>query len=327
MGLFSRVPRALVASAAPFRGQRDNRDYSDEAWQLRALRYYNHTGEVRFCSQFYARMMARVRFFPATIETDGTVKAIESGPAVDALDRIQGPDGGRQRVQYDYGRLMFVTGEGALFVNSTTGGGDNERESWRFLWRGELRKDPDSDITWRVNGKGERVEQGTAYRMWTPHPERSDWAASPLRAVLDIAEELNILTAAVRATAVSRMLNGMLMLPSEISPQPMGPGADEDPQQSVFLAAFIEHIKAQIEDPAAAEAKAPFLLEGAYEYLDRVKWIQMHDPQSDYLERDLRIEAIKRLALGLDMPPEALEGFPNTNHWAAQQIQWDMWRA
>jgi hypothetical protein len=318
MRLFSRTPRALVASAAKITSATRN-EQNTEAWQNRALRYYNTCGEVNFCSKFYARMMARVRFFPAEMDDDGSLKAIESGRPVEILDRIQDPGGGRTRIQFNYGRLMFVTGEGALFVTD----GDNER--WRFLWRDEVDTD-DRGVTWRKNAKGQRVERGTAYRMWTPHPEHSERADSPLRAVLDIAEELNLLTAAVRSTAVSRMLAGMLLLPSEVSPPPLEPGKDDDPEQSPFLQMFITHTRAQIEDPGSAEAKIPFLLEAAYDYLDQVRWIQMHDPQSDYLERDLRIEAIKRLALGLDMPPEALEGFSNTNHWAAQQIQWDMWR-
>ena len=33
------------------------------------------------------------------------------------INRIQEAGGGRERIQYDYGRLMFVTGEAALFVN------------------------------------------------------------------------------------------------------------------------------------------------------------------------------------------------------------------
>jgi hypothetical protein len=322
VGLFRRTPRALVASATRLTSSNKQNGRDVEAWQQRALRYYNTNGEIRFCSAFYARMLARVRFFPATVENDGTLEQIEFGPAVDILDRIQDPGGGRRRIQYDYGRLMFVTGEGALFVSE-----DDGTERWRFLWRDELELDDRTGVAWRKNAKGARIEQGTAYRMWTPNPTHSDLADSPIRAVLDIAEELNILTAAVRATAVSRMLNGMILLPTEVSPPPEESGQDDDPQKSPFLSMFTEHVRAQIEDPASAEAKVPFLLEAAYEYLDQVRWLQLHDPQSDYLERDLRIEAIKRLGLGLDMPPEALEGFSNTNHWAAQQIQWDMWRS
>ena len=52
-----------------------------------------------------------------------------------------------------------------------------------------------------------------------------------------------------------------------------------------------------------------------------------HDPETDYLERDLRIEAIERMALGLDMPPEVLLGMTDANHWTAKSVQHDMWRS
>jgi len=45
------------------------------------------------------------------------------------------------------------------------------------------------------------------------------------------------------------------------------------------------------------------------------------------MEKDLRTEAIKRLALGLDMPPEALLGMTDANHWTAKQVMHDMWRS
>ena len=322
MRLFGRSPRALVGSASKLPGLGSVEAAAqtrEEGWQWRALSIYDRVGEIRYTSQFYARQLARITIFPARIEDDGQLSRITEGPEVEMLNRIQEAGGGRERLQYDYGRLMFVTGEGALFVNL------EGPENWRFLWKGELIKEDNEAVTWRKNAAGEKVEAGTAWRFWTPHPRHSDLADSPLKAVLDIADELTVLTAAVHATAVSRVLNGMLLLPSQVSPPPPE-GPDEDPEQSPFMQMFTEHIRAQIENPATAEAKVPFVLEADYDYLDQVRWLQMHDPKADYLERDLRIEAIKRLGLGLDIPPEALEGFSNTNHWAAQQILWDMWR-
>jgi hypothetical protein len=318
-----RARRALIGSAAKLTTQET--EYVkrlQQPWQNRCLGYYNTVGEINFASKFYARMLARVLYYPATKNADGTLTKIEGGPAVDLLDRIQDPGGGRRRLQYDYGRLMFVTGEGVLLVTNE----NTDLERWRFVWRDEVvvrdgvafRK----DATGQVTG-----EQGTAYRMWTPHPINSDLADSPLHAVLDIAEELLILTTAVRSTAVTRLLNGVLLLPTEAAPAPFEEGLDEDPEVSPFLQRLTEHIAAQIENPGAAEARAPFLLEAGYEYLDQVRWLELHNPQTDYMERDLRIEAIKRLALALDMPPEALLGMSDVNHWTGQQVQWDMWRA
>jgi hypothetical protein len=319
--------RALVASAAKLAAA--NAAYQkrqQEPWQYRALAQYDNIGEVRFCSQFYARMLSRVDFFPATLNADGKLEQIKDGLAPELLDRIQDPGGGRKRIQYDYGRLMFVTGEGIL-LGTGLDDEDHAHEKWRFLWRGEVHIDDQTGAATRRDSFGALTsETGTGYRMWTPHPMWSDRADSPMRAVLDIGEELLLLTAAVRSTAVSRVLKGLILVPSEIAPAPPEDGLDEDPELNVFTQKLIEHITAQIENPGSAEAQTPLYMEGGYDYLDRVRWVQLHDPATDYMEKDLRLEAIDRLALGLDLPPEALKGLSDANHWTGQQVKWDMWQ-
>ena len=318
------MPRALVASATkltakntPAAGRR-----VDLPWQERALSYYDLIGELRFCSQFYARMLSRVEFFPATRDADDKLTRITSGPALDLFDRIQDPGGGRSQIQYNYGRLMFITGEGVLLVT----GEETDEEKWRFLWREEVVMD--GDVAVRRDMTGDPTdERGKGYRMWTPHPRWSEWADSPLKSVLDIAEELIVLTAAVRSTAVTRLLNGILAYPTEIAPiGDEDENMDDDPERNPFLQKFIDHIQSQIENPGSAAARVPFLWEGGYEYLDRIKWIEMHNPATDYMEKDLRAEAIDRLALALDLPPEALKGLSDANHWTGQQVKWDMWQ-
>ena len=144
---------------------------------------------------------------------------------------------------------------------------------------------------------------------------------------MDICEELLILTQSVRSTAVTRMTNGIMVFPSEISPSSPEPGGDEDPENNILLQDWMTHVQNQKENIGSAEAAVPFLFEAAYEYLDRVQWIKTHDPATDYMEKDLRLEAIKRMALGMDMPPEALLGMTDANHWTAKQVMHDMWRS
>lgn len=324
--------RALTAAAAKLQG-RDSETYRrmSEPWQLRALSYYDVIGEIRFASQFYAKLLSKVRYYPARQLPDDRKEPITDGAPVEILHKIQDPGGGRSRLQYDYGRMMFVTGEGVLFGDRL----DSEEERWRFLWKDEVRR--------RDDGMYERVrydkqpfsppQVGQAYRLWTPHPRHSDMPDSPLHSVMDIAEELIILTAAVRATAVSRMTNGVFILPSELSPNQYGVPddddyiGDEDPETSVLMSDYIEHATAQIENPGTAEAALGFTLEGAYEYVDRIRWMATHDPQTDYMEKELRTEAVRRLALGLDFPPEFLLGMTDANHWTARQVVYDMWRS
>jgi hypothetical protein len=179
----------------------------------------------------------------------------------------------------------------------------------------------------RVNWEQEETDEvGVAYRFWTPSPRWSDQADAPMRAVQDICEELLILTLGVRATALTRLTNGIIKIPTQLSPNPLSSGMDEDPEQNPWLADWMEHVAAQIDNPGSVEARIPFLVEGDYEYLDQLQWMKTHDPATDYMERDLRKEAIERLALSLDMSPEDLLGYTNANHWTGRQVQLDRWR-
>lgn len=289
-------------------------------WQLRSLSYYDTIGEINFTSKFLARQISRVRFYPARRLPDGTTEPIEDGPPVELLNQIQDPGGGTTQVQYDYGRLMFVTGEGVLF-------GYDGGTRWKFLWKDEVKRDDTTGEFYRVNSQQEDTgEHGQAYRLWSPHPRWSDWADAPMRAVQDICEELLLLTLAVRSTALTRLTNGIFVIPQEISPAPLTVGLDEDPEQNAFLSDWMEHVSNQIENPGSASARVPFLFEGAAEYLKEVQWIKTHDPATDYMEKDLRDECIKRLALSLDMSPEDLLGYTNANHWTGRQVQLDRWR-
>lgn len=312
--------RALTASAVKLSARETS--YSkrlSQPWQLRSLGYYDTIGEINFTAKFLARQISRVRFYPARLLDDQTLEPIESGAPVEILNQIQDPGGGRSQIQYDYGRLMFVTGEGVLF-------GYDEGRRWKFLWKDEVRRTDDGQYV-RLNTEQQPTDEvGVGYRVWTPHPRHSDLADAPMRAVQDIAEELLILTMGVRATALTRLTNGVFAFPTQLSPNPLAVGLDEDPQVNPFLSDWIEHVSAQIEDPSSVEARIPFLLEADYEYLDRVQWIKTHDPATDYMERDLRKEAIERLALSLDMSPEDLMGYTNANHWTGRQVQLDRWR-
>ena len=291
--------------------------------QLRALTYYDQIPELHFASHFLARMMSRVRYFPALLDDNGKIVEITEGPPVERLNRIQDPGGGRSQIQYRYGLLQTVTGEGVLFGYRI----ETEQERWKFLWKDEVKiRDDGSAIRLDAHQK-ETSDVGVAYRMWTPHPRHSDEPDSAVFAVMDICEELLALTASVGATARTRLTNGVMILPLEAIPSNPEPGEDEDPEANPFLSDFIDHISNQIESPGSAEARVPFLYTPPYEYADRVQWIKTHDPATDYMEKDLRTEAIRRMALGMDMPPEALLGMTDANHWTAKQVMHDMWRS
>lgn len=328
--------RSITASAYKIGGGNSEKgsDYSrrqELIWQERSLEYIRIVPELNFASRFYPRMMKQLRLFPALRNAQDQRKEITSGVPVEVLNRVSDPGGGKTQILGNYGRLMFATGEGILFGR----GLNTERERWSFVWNKEVRVDVDSQnrvrsITHRL-ANGEEVvygpEEAVCYRMWTPDPGFSSMAEAPMQAALEVAEELITLTKSVQATATTRLLNGLLFMPSEIAPPPDAPQNADDPEADPWASDFIEHIETQIQEPGTARARVPLISWVAGEQIQNIKWIQLHDPQTDYMERELRKEAITRLAYGLDMPPEALTGLGNTNHWAAMQILAEMWKS
>ena len=312
--------RALTASAVKLTARETS--YSkrlSQPWQLRTLGYYDTIGEINFTAKFLARQIARIRIYPARLLEDLTTVPILEGPPVEIMNQLQDPGGGNSQYLFDYGRQMFLTGEGVLF-------GYDEGTKWKFLWKDEVKRREDGSYV-RIDFQQQETDEiGVGYRFWSPHPRWSDMPDAPMRAVQDICEELLILTLGVRATALTRLTNGIITLPTQLSPNPLTSGMDEDPEQNVLLSEWIEHVSAQIDDPGSVQARIPFLLEGDYEYLDKLTWVKTHDPATDFMEKDLRKEAIERLALSLDMSPEDLLGYTNANHWTGRQVQLDRWR-
>jgi hypothetical protein len=312
--------RALIASGQRL-NERENayQKRLSQPWQLRALSYYDTIGEINFTSKFLARQISRVRFYPAKRQPDGTTEPIEDGLPVELLSQMQDPGGGTTQYLFDYGRLMFVTGEGVLFAY-------DQGRRWKFLWKDEV-KLGDDGLWDRLNSEQQPTgERGQAYRIWSPHPRWSDWGDSPMRATQDICENILLLTLGQRSTALTRMTNGILWVPQEFDFDPITTGMDEDPQQSPFMSDYMEHAQNQIENPGSAAARVPFTAIVPGDWIQAATWMKTHDPATDYMEKDSLEYQIKRLALSLDMSPEDLLGYTDANHWTGRQVQLDRWR-
>lgn len=160
--------KALTASAFKVDG-REKSAYMkrlSEGWQQQALFHYDAIPELHFAAGFLARMMSRVRYYPATLGSDGKLTEITEGPPVERLNKIQDPGGGRSQVQFRYGLLQFVVGEGVLFGYRL----ETEQERWKFLWKEEVKFRDDGSAVRLNMEKQETDDVGVGYRYWTPHP-------------------------------------------------------------------------------------------------------------------------------------------------------------
>lgn len=349
-----RVPvqerRGLTAA-----GQRIAEDAGDarkyrrisQPWQQSVFTYYNTVPECWFPAQFYARSLSMIRIYAARRDEQGEVKELPaSDPAAKLLARIRDPSGGTSQLFAAYGRLRFLIGECFLVVTQK-----GKAERWECLSNREIRAyENDRAKFVRVRAPGldpeeleddekqdliqfeplvdgetanlsSRKTQAVVWRLWRRHPEFSYWADAPTRAVVDLYEELILLQLAVRARAKSRLANaGILLLAQELDFSV--PGEDKDDQkQDSFMDRLQRAMTTPIRDPGSAKAVVPIVGRIPAELMDKAyALIKIHDPKETYPEEGLRNECVRRISMGLDMPPETLLGMSDVNHWGSWQI-------
>jgi len=344
-----------VLTAASYRISRNSQtDLAavHEPWQTRAFNYYDALGEVHYSSQFYAKGLSGVRFFPARKDPNGDLVEIESGQELDIFNELQDLGGGTKELQTTYGRLRFIAGECYLLIapdeDAMTGKRcemvsldelrvDTSGAFSRFYAPGLSSEQMRSVET--TLSKAERLKDNffkplpsdtEVYRLWRKHPRFSALADSPMRSCLDICEELLLFTQVVRARVRSRLASsGILLLAEEMGLPPLEPTGDEDMMLEPLTRDLIAAAMASIKNPGAAEAVVPIIMRVKGEYLkEGAGWahIKIHDPKDTYPETGLRDEQIRRLAISLDFDPAELLGTSDVNHWGSWMIDENRWK-
>lgn len=342
-----RKRRVLTASAARVRPKAPEFQRVQKPWQARIWDYYDGIGEVKEASHFYGRLLSKIEVYAAVLSDDGeSILRVTDETVVAALERIQDGTGSRSKIQARYGVLRFTVGECWLTCTFRDGG-----EEWEVLSLSELEVRDGKYVRHRGDGFDEETYeepptgadpsdgQMAAWRLWKSHPHRSGDADSPMRGVLEICEQILILTRAVRAQARSRLRTaGLLILPDEITllsqqPVPLDPttgeevpqgDADEDLEEDPFSETFQRAMIEPIEDETAASAVVPLLARAPGEWLDKVRYVTFND--GNYPEGEQIRQALQRLELGLDMPVGVLSGVGSMNHWSAWAVSREAWQ-
>jgi hypothetical protein len=320
------APKALVASAVRMPGDvsrvyRKNADWQGEAW-----RHYDNCGELRYASNWQANVLSRATLHAAKRTPEG-ILASKEGPAVDAMvDLFDGPDGQSQMLSA-IGLHLFVAGE-CYLVGRKPDPTRSERgaeDIWEIVGTEEMKH---RGRRWSIDyGDGkpplELGDDAVILRIWRPHPRKRIEADSPVRAVIGILSELEYLSRHIMAQITSRLAGaGLLMLPSSISfpTPPAGSNLPEGANSAdIFMATLGESMMTPIKDPGDPSAIVPIVVTAADDAIDKTKHITFWS-ELNGTAIEMRTEAIRRLALGLDMPPEVLLGTANLNHWGAWQM-------
>jgi len=277
----------------------------EKGWQ-----YHDTVAELRYVANWVGNMMSRARLVVMRIDGDAHVP-VTDGPAAEVLDAYFGGQQGQEQMLRATGVNLTITGE----LYHAVVGAD---EQWYVLPSGSVQQDRAKRLTARIGSR--RVQLGDSdmvIRVWTPHPRNADEADSPVRSNLSNLEEVRRTTEHVAAQLDSRLAGaGLLLLPSEIqfaAPAGIDPQAN---QADAFMQVLGEAMTTPIKDRSSAAAVVPIVITAPGEYLDKVQHLTLWTT----LEASvigMRDNAVRRLAMGMDTPPEVMLGNADSNHWNA----------
>lgn len=313
------VGAAVEIPASQRQTVRTKRHEITKDWQRQAWEFYDSVGELRFGANWVGNALSRVTLF-ATTDTSQGAKDLTSGPAYEAVEALFGNATGRSQMLNTYGIHLSVPGETYLVAEPQSGG---EPDEWMTVSTDEIKRV--GGTQWVLDrGDGDKhpiSNDALVLRVWRPHPRSFYEADSPCRAVLPILREIVQLTKHVAASIDSRLGGaGLLLVPSEMTFATPANGVDPaDPATDPFMVALTEAMLTPIEDRGSAAAIVPIVVKAPAATISAAQHMTFSTPL-DVAAQSLRDEAIRRLALGMDLPPEVMLGQGDSNHWASWQV-------
>lgn len=326
-----------------------NRAGKTSEWQADAWDMYDLIGEQRFLANTLAGRASQARLYVGRLPSDDPLAEPEplDDPVLQAmLDSIGKAATGRAQLVLRMVMNYFIAGEGYLvgFPPQILAKARGE-SSPLPLQRGEVLM---TDLEWRVlsvaelkyktektvevmlaetGGKKFEVAVDDLYviRSWRPHPQKAWQADSPTRSSLPVLRELVGLTMSIGASVDSRLAGaGVFIVPDSARKAMLrAMGESEDSPDDPLANALIEAMSAAIQDRSSAASFTPLVLTVPDESEPHFRHITF-DKNFDKEMRPLREEAIRRVALGQDAPPELLLGVGGMNHWGGWLVREDV---
>lgn len=323
---------AVVASATRYPGKAARIYRPSQDWQAECYRQYAICGEARFAAKFFGNACSRAVLKAAKV-VKGTAEEQTSGTAYDALnDLFNGQDGQTQMLEA-MGIHLTIAGECYLI-----GRNDGDMDVWEIVSCLEVRVSGDSWMIQYGDGRPDVTleEADVVIRIWLPMPSKRIEADSPFRSLLPILTEIEWLTRGIFAQITSRLAGaGILMLPQSMTfpPPPAQDGVEIETQNeaSSFMLTLADAMLTPISDPGSPSAVIPIVVTAPDESIDKAKLLTFWS-ELDGESLNLRNEAIRRFALGMDLPPEQVLGMGSNggsgggtsngiSHWGAWQVE------
>lgn len=355
---------SIVASARRLTSQRlkggSFKKPQAEEWQEDAWDMYDLVGEQRFLAATLANRMSQAHLFVGKYNPDTPnepPEPVDDEEVQSILDAVGDTPTGLAQLIQRLGVNLWVAGDGwlagipkGLVAEAQMGEyGDPENVEeelaglpmsirddgatlddldWKMLSVSEVKTYNDGRVELSI-GANEKIETTPddvyMIRVWRGHPRKSWEADSPTRSSLPVLRELVGLTMHISAQVDSRLAGAGILFAPESASRALKRALNlpEDGPDDPFTDALIEAMVTPISDRSNASALVPLVLTVPDDTTNLFKYMSFAS-ELDREARDLRDEAIRRLALGQDAPPELLLGTGGMNHWGAWLVREDV---
>jgi hypothetical protein len=297
--------------------------FGDQAWQLEAWRMYDIIGELRKFANTIGAQVSKCRLYVAEVDQNGEPGKEVEDPEIAAL--AQGPLGKgpkKDEALRLLGTNLSVAGE--AYIVAEADGAKGGEDLWYVVSGSEIQQAGDRLIITRaaqagLGGELEfREDVDLLIRCWTPHPRRTMWADSSVRAAIPVLRKIETTMKRSFAELDSRLTGaGVLVFPQDID-FPRGDGIPEGVDG--LAQTFMNTAAASIDDRASSEAMVPIIITAPPDSVDKIKHLTFWSDISDKVQ-EMEDASIRRLAVGLDIPPEVLTGVGGSNHWNAWAVE------
>lgn len=286
--------------------------------------FYERIPELRYIARYVANSLSMARLYIGKVENDpyNPKEVGERHPARKLLENFAGGTIGQAELLDRLGLHLTVAGDSILAGPTGEQGALQFPFDWWRIYSTYEMTARNGEIFYRgANTQETLLPAGVKpVRVWRPHPRWWWEADSATRSAFTVLREIDLLDQHVHATAVSRLSGaGVLGIPDELTLA--GGGSETEIDGEVvdeFTRAFMEVAEIAIKNRESAAALIPIIFRGPAEFISK---IQHFDFSTKFDERitEMRQTALRRLALGMDVPPEILTGMQDSNHWSAWQ--------
>jgi hypothetical protein len=323
-------PRALTAAATAVdltAAGVQSLKISDQEWQREAWRLYDVIGEFRFSANRYGNSVSRARFYIAEIDDMGMPAKEVTDPriAVIAQTMFGGPTERVESIR-TMGIAHFVAGECYVVAEDAE---NADKDVWYVISPAEIKRDADGVKVTRPQTVGGgthtlRPKQDLLIRSLTPHPRFANVADSPARSALPVLREIEQLAKLTFSQIDSRLISaGIMFLPKNLSfPRKDSDGNTVSGNIRDLADMIMEAAQASLTGAGSAAGLVPILVDVPEGTAKDIVHMRFDTPLTAEIEKKIE-QAIRRLALSLDMNPETLTGLGSMNHWSAWAVSED----